>query len=96
MKTEPLSAMKYSKDITNYDFEKNYRLNQIKPYYDAIAQNSKISKTEACEIAGISPSTCDRIRKDLNLASPFRFNKKIKRKPKSEVKSQTQNVSTTS
>jgi hypothetical protein len=85
MKTEPLSAIKYSKDITNYDFEKNYRLNQIKPYYDTIAHNPNISKIEACKITGISPSTCDRIRKELNLISPFRFNKKINRRSKKKT-----------
>ena len=92
MELENLSNIKHLTDFDPNGLNKLYKLNIANKFMNAKAANPGLTQDQLCKMIGTSSSTMKRVRTDLNLTSPYRYDVPLKHKQKkkeTETKNET-------
>ena len=81
-----LEEISRNSEIDPNAFSKVYKLQIIKDFTAIREKNKKLNQEQICKLLGTSVSTIIRIRKDLNIPSPFRYTVPINRKSRTKKK----------
>ena len=90
MELENLSNIKHLTDFDPNGLNKLYKLNIANKFMNAKAANPGLTQDQLCKMIGTSSSTMKRVRTDLNLTSPYRYDVPLKHKQKKETKTKTE------
>ena len=82
MELENLSNIKHLTDFDPNGLNKLYKLNLANKFINAKAANPGLTQDQLCKMIGTSSSTMKRVRTDLNLNSPYRYDIPLKHKQK--------------
>lgn len=69
--------------LSNFDpnnLNKIYKLDLMNKFMNAKTANPHLNQEQLCRMIGTSPSTIKRIRMDLNIKSPYRYDVSLKNK----------------
>ena len=93
MELENLSNIKHLIDFDPNGLNRLYKLNIANKFMNVKAANPSLTQDQLCKMIGTSSSTMKRIRTDLNLTSPYRYDVPLKHKQKkkeTEIKTETE------
>src|SRR6202042_3780775 len=86
-----LNEFKLLSEINPEDITKVHKLNIVFKFMNIKAEQPNLTQEQICKKLGISSSTIKRIRQDLNVKSPYRYDIPLKYKNKKQEPSSSNN-----